>query len=120
MEIKQLALGEMLEIVVPLSYTIAFIVAYYGPNATLIRGVKNNYWGNRVVFNLGDVLETELLLFSVDFGCLITTTIALWYFCKINMLKQFCWELKKYWFLIAAVAGALITNVSINLNLNVS
>ena len=114
-KIRALAISEILEILVPLSYTLTFMVAYHGPNATILTGIKNDYWNQTPADNIGKVLAAELILFSVDFAALVVVLVLLWYFCKIKMLKQFCWELKKYWFLIAAVAGALITNVSINL-----
>ena len=111
-EIKLLALSEILEILIPLSYTVTFVIAYYGPNATILRSIKNDYWGNTSVGNIGKVLETELLLFSVDFGILVISSILLRYFCKINLLKEFCGVLRTYWILIAVVAGALISKVN--------
>ena len=111
-EIKLLALSEILEILIPLSYTVSFVIAYYGPNATILRSIKNNYWGNTSVDNLGKVLETELLLFSVDFGILVVSSILLRYFCKINLLQEFCGVLRTYWILISVVAGALISKVN--------
>ena len=111
--IKIFALSEILEILIPLSYTISFVIAYFGPNATILRSVKNDYWSNEVVDNLGNVLTTEVLLFSVDFTVLVVVTIILWYVCKINLLKEFCGALMTYWFLIAVVTGALISKVNI-------
>ena len=113
-EVKILALSEVLEILVPLSYTISFIVAYYGPNATILRSIKNNYWGNTISGDIGAVLNTEALLFSADFSSLVVSIICLRYFCRINLLKQFCLALKKYWYLIATIAGALISKVRFN------
>ena len=109
--IKMIALSEVLEILVPLSYTITFIVAYYGPNTMILDKIRHDYWNNVPSENIGNLLVAEILLFSVDFGCLCVTTLCLWYFCRINFLTQFCRALKKYWFLIAVVAGALISKV---------
>ena len=110
--VKILALSEILEIIIPLSYTVTFVVAYYGPNATILRSIKNDYWSNEAVDNLANVLATEALLFSVDFTLLVVVTILLWCFCKINLLREFCGALRRYWFLIAVVAGALISKVT--------
>ena len=116
--IKILALSEVLEILVPLSYTISFIVAYYGPNATILRSVKNDYWGNSASGDIGAVLTTEVILFSADFSSLVVSIARLWYFCRINLLRHFCLALKKYWLLIAAIAGALISKVCLILYRN--
>ena len=113
-EVKMLALSEVLKILVPLSYPMSFIVAFYGPNATILRSIKNSYWGNTVSGDIGAVLNTEALLFSADFSSLVVSIICLWYFCRINLVKLFCLALKKYWYLIAAVAGALISKVRFN------
>ena len=110
-KVKMLALSEALEIMIPLSYTITFIIAYYGPNATILRSVKNNYWSNTTVDNLGNVLATELMLFLVDFTSLVVGTTWLWCFCKINFLKEICRVLKTYWFVIAGFAGALVCKI---------
>ena len=117
-EIKLLALSEVLEILVPLSYTISFIVAFYGPNATILRSVKNDYWGNSANGDIVAVLTTEVILFSADFSSLVVSIACLWYFCRINLLRHFCLALKKYWLLIAAIAGALISKVCLILYRN--
>ena len=115
-ELKILALSEVLEIMIPLSFTISFFVAYYGPNATILRSVKNEYWTNEVNVDIGAIFTTEVLLFSVDFTSLTISVACLWYFCRINLLKQFSLALKTYWFLIAAFSGALISKVYLSLN----
>ena len=117
-KIKILALSEVLEILIPLSYTVSFIVAYYGPNATILRSVKNDYWGNSVSGDIGTVLTTEVIIFSADFSSLVVSIVCLWYFCRINLLRYFCLALKKYWLLIAAVAGSLISKVCLIFNCN--
>ena len=115
-EVQMLALSEVLEIMVPLSFTLSFIVAYYGPNAKILRSVKNEYWGSSVNTDIGTVLTTEALLFSVDFTSLLVSIACLRYICRINLLKEFCLVLKKYWLFIAAYAGSMITKVCSILN----
>ena len=110
-----LALSEVLEILIPLAYTVTYSVAYYGPNELILNQMRYDYWRNATLAEerrIENLLTAELLLFSVDFGCLVFTTIGLWYFCNINMLKKFCEALRKYWFLIAVVTGAIISTVS--------
>ena len=113
--ISMLALSEVLEILIPLAYTVTYSVAYYGPNELILNQMRYDYWRNATLAEerrIGNLLTAELLLFSVDFGCLVFTTLGLWYSCNINMLKKFCEALRKYWFLIAVVTGAIISTVS--------
>ena len=77
----------------------------------ILNNLKFDYWNKVVSTNIGNVLAAEMLLFSVDFACLAVTTICLGYFCRINLLRQFCDALRQYWLLIAAVAGSLISKV---------
>ena len=112
MKIRALAISEVMELLVPLTYTLTFIVAYHGPNATILTGVKNDYWNQAITDNIGKVLTAELILFSVDFAALIAIVIFLWHFSKINLLKEFCMVLQEYWILVAAFVGMLLTKVS--------
>ena len=111
-KIRALAISEILEILVPLSYTLTFIVAYHGPNATILTGVKNDYWNQTPADNIGRVLAAELMLFSVDFAALVVVLVLLWHFCKINLLKEFCRSLQAYWILITTLTGMLISKVN--------
>ena len=112
MKIRALAISEMMEILVPLMYTLTFIVAYHGPNATILTGVTSDYWNQTPTDNIGKVLTAELILFSVDFAALIAIVIFLWHFSKINLLKEFCMVLQEYWILVATFVGMLLTKVS--------
>ena len=42
--VQMLVLSESLEIVIPLSYLLCFLAAYYGPNADILGNIKNGYW----------------------------------------------------------------------------
>ena len=42
--VQMLVLSESLEIVIPLSYLLCFVAAYYGPNADILGNIKNGYW----------------------------------------------------------------------------
>ena len=111
-KVKMLALSEILDILIPLSYTMTYIVAYYGPNAMILNKVRRNYWKKEEDKNIEKLLAAELKLFSVDFASFVFTAATLGYFCKINFVKQMCKSLRKYWLLIAAVAGSVISRVS--------
>ena len=42
-------MNEFVDAILPLASGIAFAMAYYGPNATLIKNVKNDYFGGQVI-----------------------------------------------------------------------
>ena len=42
--VQMLVLSESLEIIIPLSYLLCFVAAYYGPNADILGNIKNGYW----------------------------------------------------------------------------
>ena len=111
-KIRALAISEMLEILVPLSYTLTFMIAYHGPNATILTGVKNDYWNQTPSASIGKVLAAESILFSVDFAALVVVFVLLWHYCKINILKEMCRSLQAYWILNATLAGMLISKVN--------
>ena len=46
--VQMLVLSESLEIVIPLSYLLCFVAAYYGPNADILGNIKNGYWQYQV------------------------------------------------------------------------
>ena len=110
-EIQILTLIETAEMLIPIAYTVTFLVAYQGPNADILGSIKNNYWSSHKVDNIGKVVTTGILMFSIDFASLLIRIIVLWVFCKINILKEFCRTLKIYWPLIAVNTGALICKV---------
>ena len=111
-KIRAIAISEVLDILVPLMYTVVFVVAYYGPNATILKGIKIDYWNNTQVDNIEKLLAAELMLFTFDFTALVAVVLLLWYFCKINLLKEICWVLKTYWIVIAVIAGTLNAKVN--------
>ena len=116
--IRILALSEVVEILIPLVYTVSYCIAYYGPNRLILSNMRLDYWRNVTLpeeRQIMGVLTAELLLFSVDFGCDILTAIGLWYSCKINILKKLCEALRDYWFLAAALTGAFVSRVSLTL-----
>ena len=96
-EILLLALVEIVELLVPISYIATFVIAYYGPNAMILGGVKNNYWNVTAVENIWKFLKgtSVMVVFDVVFGLL--SGLILWKFAHIDMLREFCKALEKFW-----------------------
>ena len=61
-----LTVNEVVEAVVPLSFFVCFLVSYYGPNASLIGGVKGDFFHNTPVTNIERFIENLFLFIAVD------------------------------------------------------
>ena len=109
-----LVLGESLEILVPFSYLIWFLSAYYGPNAFILGNIRNSYWGFREVNDVDAVIIVTLKMFSIDLGIGIITGLILWIICQIDFLQEFCKLVKRYWALIALRIGSILIRVSLD------
>ena len=91
-ELTKLCLVEVIEIVVPITYIITYLIAYHGPNAELFRGMLDR----DVVALVVPVSWMFLIDFSSGiFGGIILAT------CSINLLREGCGILKTYGPIIA-------------------
>ena len=96
-EITILALTEIIEVLVPMLYLLTFLLAYYGPNALILGGIKNSYWNFEAVEDLEAVIKGIGLMFLFDIIFGIVAGSILWKFAKLNMIKEFSIALKKFW-----------------------
>ena len=95
-ELQTLSLIEIIEIMIPISYIMTFLIAYYGPNSHIFGNIRNDYWQYKPVENVENLVVTVLSLFMVDissgiFGALLLSTSSL------NLLREGCMVLKTYW-----------------------
>ena len=84
-----LALTEILEILVPLAYTMTFVVAYFGPNSEILGNIRSDYWQYQAIENPGKVLSTIFQMFCFDSTSAIIGGILLWNFSDVNLWKEF-------------------------------
>ena len=84
-----LVVYEMVEFVVPLSYLLCFLIAYFGPNADLIGDVGSSYWQYNAVKDVWHVIKLVSIFFCIDVGSIIINTSMLWYFSQINLWRIF-------------------------------
>ena len=95
-KVQSLAMNEFVDAMLPLVFGIAFAMAYYGPNAAMIKGVKNEDFGDKV----GDIQHiyfTMVLMFSFDLFAMTISVMFLRRFCNINLFQEFCNMIDKYW-----------------------
>ena len=76
-------------------------MAYYGPNANILGGIKLDLWHHEVVTDIIPVLKNLTLLFCIDLLSAITNGILLAITCKINSFKWIQKIQSQYWLIFA-------------------
>ena len=95
--LSKLACDDTILVSVPVCYLATFISAYYGPNASILGNIRNNYWNFVAIDNVKDVISSTMKMAGIDFGILLITWLTLWIFCRIDVLKEFCRLMKTCW-----------------------
>ena len=110
-EITSLITVEVIEILIPLAYALAYTAAYYGPNAELMSGVKSTYFGMSAN-EIGPVMEFLFIMFAFDTFGAVLVVILLGLFCQINAIKEYCKVMQKHWVTLCLYLSADILHVS--------
>ena len=80
-------INEITELLTPKIFLITLIMAYIGPNATVIGSVQNNYWQYHNIEDPFSYICGILLMTAIDFLSAGISLGLVWGFCKIN-----CWQ----------------------------
>jgi hypothetical protein len=86
--VTELIISELLDCLVPLIYIITFTLAYHGPNAENLGGVKNDYWQFQEVNVLMDYLTPAAQMAFINLVGGMISVSSLYEFCNINLLKE--------------------------------
>ena len=91
-----LVLDETFEVLTLLVHTIGSTLVMIGPNQAIFRELRNfeDIDANQLFFDMLILIAIEILG-SLICGLILQT------FCSINLLKEFCYLMKKYWFIVA-------------------
>ena len=111
-KIEELVLSERIETVVPITYVLCFLMAYYGPNAEVLCGFKLTLWHHQAVTDVEKSLKTLGLLISIDFMSGVINGTILWTVCKINIFKILQKIQNEYWLIMAVQEAYLFWAVS--------
>ena len=104
-----LVINETVETLVPLSYAIGFALAYWGPNSTLIGNVRGSHFGLKEVQDAQHLYLVLFQMFGIDVCAMIVSAIALWIFCSINLIREFCNIIQKYWIILDIKLAGLLS-----------
>ena len=99
-------LSEVIEAVVPLTFLIIFILFYYGPNAEQYGQVKSSQFHYKPVEKVDRYVFNLLFFFIVDLFALVLTSLGLWIFGKINMIRGYLCLERQFWRIMAMQTAA--------------
>ena len=94
-----------IEATAPIVLYLIFMLAFYGPNADIIGGVKMNMWQHEPVEDIDKFSKDLFLMFSVELTVMIISGTLLWKFANINFLKEGYKMLIVFWPLASTIMG---------------
>ena len=110
--LQELVISEMVEVMIPITYLLTFIVAYHGPNAELIGNVRNGYWQYTKTEDVKHTIEYVFMFFLVDVCSLLVSAALLWCFCRINLYRAYSEIMKEFGTAITIQMGSALNGVS--------
>ena len=111
---QDLILDEMVEVTMPIVYALMVVLAYFGPNATILGNVGCEIWKWRKINNLTKFLTALFRMFSIDLLALVLNSLLLWKYSSVNVMKQLCIDVKSYWPFISVAMGGAVIKVLVN------
>ena len=105
-----LLITELVDAMMPLIYGIGYAMAYFGPNAHLIRNIGNNWFGGKIMKDLQNFYIVMLELLTIDLISMIVTVASLYHFCNLHALQETCKLLKKYWWMMMLQLSVVAVN----------
>ena len=112
--VTDLVLGETIDVLASLAYSITLAVAYHGPNATILGNIKNSFWTYEEIWDIYKSLELVFWIALIDFGIAVFCGILLWIFCRINLFREFCRMMKTNWLSIALRISFIMSRVGLD------
>ena len=110
--ISKLILIELLEVLVPVSYVITVLIAYYGPNAEILGNIKNDYWQYEAIDDIWESVRVVLVMFIFDGCSAIIAGFMLWRICSIDVLRKTSKLIGDLWPVIAVNIANYLNYVS--------
>jgi hypothetical protein len=106
---KDLVFIELVEIMMPFVYTFTVLMAYYGPNGTILGNVRNNCWDYKAIEDLTGLLGAVFRMFSLDVLAFAITVVLLWKYSSVNGIKVVLKEIRYYGtFICVTLSGGVL------------
>lgn len=113
--IQELVINETVETMIPITYSLILLIAFYGPNAHILGDIQNGYWQYTAITDLGASLQNVGRFFICDFVSCILSFLLLFKCCNINTLLVYQRMQKEFWILFAAQQSYLLLEVRFSL-----
>ena len=102
---KDLILAEGMECIIPVIFIAGFAIAFYGPNYDELGNVGFDYFHYVKITDIWDFSKRAFYMTCIDVSFSIFSIVVLWFFARINMVKESVNLIKKYgkmtiWFLM--------------------
>ena len=110
--LTKLILTEILEILVPFSYLMTVLLAYYGPNAEILGNIRNGYWQFKPIEDIGELVLSVTIMFLIDSSSAIIVGYLLLKACSINFVEETFKVIREKWDAIAVIIANFLTYVS--------
>ena len=117
--LQEIAMNEINEFVTPLAYLLSFLMAYYGPNASLLGNVGNSYWSYQAVEDIDQTITMIFLFFFIEFCGTVASGILLKLTCNINLLAIISDVAHEFGPIICVIVSVHVSIVSISDDTNV-
>ena len=111
--LTELVLNEIVEVIVPIAFMGSFLTAYYGPNKNVLGNVGCAIWHYKKVEDISAALMPVAEMALIDSGSVMVAGGLLWWFRRINLWKEYCTVVRKYWVYLAFRGGVFISGVGI-------
>lgn len=101
--VLNIILVETIKGTIPVLYAVGLQMVFRGPNTSLFIDVFESSLNLELRHNdcdLTRVFNVMLQMIGIDVLCIIVSGIMLWGFAKINLIYEFCYLMKNYWFII--------------------
>lgn len=85
-----------LELILPLSYLACFLLAYMGPNASVLGNIGNSYWHYEAEDNVIDAVTNLFLFLSLDALTILFTMVFFKCVADVNFIKMYGYLQKEY------------------------
>ena len=110
--IQEIVMAGMIEFIVPLGYLLCLLMAYFGPNATVIGNIKNSYWHFTAVEDIYHTIIYLCTFFFIDLLSLVLCATILWKRFKISLYKVYTALQKEFSYPIAISMVGYLNGVS--------
>ena len=97
-----LMVNEIVEFVTAVSFLVCLLIAYFGPNSTLLGNVKSTHFHYEPISDIYSYVSILCYLVIVDIACILITGASLWFFARVNILRANAFMQKDHWIMMTA------------------